>query len=260
MLIEKVKKTIDLEIVFLAFIIPSTISFLSFISIPMAIGQSDLSTYTDPQGRFSISYPSDWQPSMMDASMSSGGTMPILSFISTHGTNLNIITIPFRINTDPSLPLNNFAMGAQRILEDPSIEQNIECSNYIVGGHKACSIVIEGSKFGIPMESLIVNTVVNGVGYFFTFTDDANNFNSNLPTFESMLSSFQASPSTGSMTINPQSPSTSSTFSKTHTADGFKCNDPSDVSCYPSNIPSDTLQQMESAQEQSSQSIIDDMN
>jgi hypothetical protein len=193
--IRSYKKTIDLKNIFIVFIITLTILILAFISIPVVFGQSDLSTYTDLQGKFSINYPSDWQVSMINVPLSSGETLPLLSFNSNHGTNLNIATIPFGSNIDPSLPLNNFAMGSQRVYQNPSIVQNVECSNYAVAGDKSFSIIIEGSKFGIPLEVLIVDSVVNEVGYFFTFTDSADNFNSNLPTFERMLSSFKSSPS-----------------------------------------------------------------
>jgi hypothetical protein len=185
-----------------------TLAFiLQMFSNPVIFGQpqqqQQFYTYRDPQDRFTMDYPSDWQftttsiPSMNENAP---------TFMSPSGSGLFVVTMPvppLAKNIEPALALDAFMSGAQTEIQDPVVIQNIECSNYIVSGEKACSAIISGSQNNTPIRYLFVGTIINENAFYFVGTGSPSTFYSDLTTIDQMISSFQLS------NQNPSSPNNS---------------------------------------------------
>jgi hypothetical protein len=153
--------------------------------------QTAFSTYTDSQGRFSISYPSTWKvkpaTNRFEPVLVSFVT-PILSGLSA---DLNIAaSTTHRI--DPEVyTITNAAVYHPGY----SIFQEPECVKYKIDGQKACSYIV--TTIGSPGARLVilhVNSFVNGHMYSFTFSGHGNTFDKDLPLMEQMLASFKSPP------------------------------------------------------------------
>jgi len=103
----------------------------------------------------------------------------------------SIVSIPSEnVNVNPALVLNSLIDTAQRKMQHPFILENTECNKYTISGEKACSSII-GDYNNMPTISLYVLTIVNGNAYLFHAESPYGIFDSELPTIQQMISSFQ---------------------------------------------------------------------
>jgi hypothetical protein len=72
-----------------------------------------------------------------------------------------------------------------------SISQNIECVRYNIDGNKACSIVLTSNGI-IRSINIQVASYVNKKMFIFIMQATPYDFNSYLPVFQNMLTSFKA--------------------------------------------------------------------
>jgi hypothetical protein len=68
--------------------------------------------------------------------------------------------------------------------------QYMECKNFEVEGHKACSIITTRGNLAV----LQVASFVDCKMYVFLLGGTHNDFGSHMPTFEKLLASFRAPP------------------------------------------------------------------
>jgi hypothetical protein len=160
-------------------------------AIGQKFGQQDMLTYSDPYGRFSMDYPSDWQPTTALIPIQ-GVNTPLLQFISLDLATLSVLAQPVpETYITPSVMLEAFVDGAKTEMQNPSIIQDVECNKHVLSDTKACTIIANGYQNGIAMNTLFANTIINGNAYYFVATDTASNFYNSLPTFEQVMSSFK---------------------------------------------------------------------
>jgi hypothetical protein len=98
---------------------------------------SNTTKYTDPKGRLSINYPSNWTP----LTSINPFQQRVVQFINmVPFINFNIVITPVAFGQkDPATVLNAYNLFPST-MAGYSISQNIECVKYNIGGNKACSI------------------------------------------------------------------------------------------------------------------------
>jgi hypothetical protein len=154
-------------------------------------GQQDMSTYSDPYGRFSMNYPSEWQPTTSLIPIQ-GVNTPLLQFISSDLATVSVLAQPMPDTyITLTMMLVAFVDGAKTGMQNPSIIQDVECNNYVLSDTNACTIIAKGYQNGIAMDTLFANTIINGNAYYFVATDTVSNFHNSLLTFEQVMSSFK---------------------------------------------------------------------
>jgi hypothetical protein len=156
-----------------------------------ATTSSNMTQYTDRQGRFSIAYPSGW--TVQPANNTIGSLSTIAQFVSSSGASLNIVIDTNNSNTDPATSAN---ASIATMPSGYSVSQNVGCTQYTIDGQKACGYIVTGaanSTAGIPAFAIMqLGSHVNGNMYVFTMTSSQDTFDSNLSTFQAMLNSFTA--------------------------------------------------------------------
>src|SRR6478609_1685177 len=93
-------------------------------------------TYTDPQGRFTLNYPSDWFHTATSISIIDKYA---LNLMSPNGVSLFEVNIPmpsYTSNADSASILNSFIEGAKGKMQNPIVLQSIECNKYTLSGEK----------------------------------------------------------------------------------------------------------------------------
>jgi PsbP len=168
---------------------------------------SNMKQYTDPEGSFTISYPTTW-------SVTPGASKQVF-----FRDGLSTITVVV-----PGRPITLSSEILVRIWKDTMVKdtlrgriyttiQDVECSKYKVDGNTACSAIVTTTPRMSPPASntdIDVVTSINGKIYNFEMYSPAETFNSILPIFETMLNSFKAGSSSGyastSPSISPQQP------------------------------------------------------
>lgn len=182
---------IKIKISLLGFFILLIGGLIAPIHIIQGQQQVQSNTYNDPQGRFSINYPSDWQLTTTNSPLLKQN---LPAFISPNGMFFSVLVMPVPSqfnNIDSITALQGFMTGFQKHIHNPTIIQNIECNTYIILGKNACSTIIRGYNKNIPISSLVVGAVINGNAYFFAAEGLSNTFYFNLPTVKQIISSFQ---------------------------------------------------------------------
>lgn len=155
---------------------------------------TNMTQYTDPQGRLSISYPSDWTVQPITSRF--GTLSTVVQFVSSSGLyhgNLNIAIDTNASNTDPATSAkSSIATMPYRY----SVFQNVGCIPNTIDGQNACGYIVTGnanSTAGTPAFAIMqLGSYVKGNMYVFTMTSSQDTFNSTLPTFQAMLNSFKA--------------------------------------------------------------------
>ncbi|HET7147510.1 MAG TPA: FxLYD domain-containing protein [Candidatus Nitrosopolaris sp.] len=151
---------------------------------------NNMTRYIDPEGRFSIDYPTIWTgvhvtnrfQDMLESDQPPY-TALIVDMLSTNISN-------------PAVIANTYKMGF-------SIPQNVECVKYQVEGQKACSYMIKITKpKGTNLEGEQIFSHVNDKMFMFTMVSEQGDFGCYLPIFQNMLTSFRSPPDT-SETPNP---------------------------------------------------------
>jgi hypothetical protein len=203
-------KTKSINIRFSLFVFYIIFAGISIIIIPSAFGQpfqqqplqqqpfqqqssSFSNTYTDPQGTFTLNYPSDWSYSVTPIPIFDKNAL-MLMLMSPKYVSLFEINIPMpshTTNENSASILNSFLKCVTSRMQNPFVLQSIECNNYMLSGEKACSSIIGDYENNIPIIALFVGTAINGNAHVFMATGLTDDFYSELPTILPILSSFQ---------------------------------------------------------------------
>lgn len=154
--------------------------------------QSNMTRYTDPQGRFSIVYPFDWTVSPATNRFSP----LVVQFVAVTGTNVGVVIVKDNLSTvtDPSTFASAMIAGVHSY--GFLVFQNVECTKYKIDGQRACYYIT--TKAGDPFIGRpdvviqLVSSYLNGKMFAITFAANRDTFDSTLPTFEKMLASFRS--------------------------------------------------------------------
>ncbi|MGB7953605.1 MAG: hypothetical protein WCF23_06455 [Candidatus Nitrosopolaris sp.] len=179
--------------------IPITISIAAIISasicaIAAASAQAQFSTFTGPDGKFSIGHPSDWLERQVVRPPSLFG----LIFTSPNDmrTNVTLSHIPNATllfsNPDIATLFSTFVNSLQRH-NNAIISKPIDCNTYKVENNRACTATVQmvGSS-GTQFQKMALWTSINGTIYALQFTDTQGDFNQTLPVFLQMLLTFHS--------------------------------------------------------------------
>jgi hypothetical protein len=149
---------------------------------------SNMTKYTDPKGRLSINYPSNWTP----LTSINPFQQRVVQFINmVPFINFNIVITPAAFGQkDPATVLNAYNLFPST-MAGYSISHNIECVKYNIDGNKACSIILTRNGI-IHSINIQVASYVNKKMFIFTLQATRYDFNNYLPVFQSMLTSFKA--------------------------------------------------------------------
>jgi hypothetical protein len=143
---------------------------------------NNMTRYMDPEGRFSIDYPTIWTGLHI-----TNRFQDMLDSNQPPYTGLIVDMLPTNIS-NPSVIANTYKMGF-------STPQNEECVKYQVEGQKACSYVFKITKpKGTNLEGEQIFSHVNDKMFMFTMVSEQGEFNKYLPIFQSMLTSFRSPP------------------------------------------------------------------
>lgn len=170
--------------------LPCTFKGIIKQGVIIAVGNKNMTKYADPQGRFSIYYPSDWTPVPATNRFQS----VLVTFSNQPYSVFDIAVVHGSVATDPSVVANEYNTNPLSIPFGDSIFQNMECVKYQIDGQKACSVILTGtnptSQVPIVIEQVI--SYVHGTMFVFNLSGTQDSFDSYLPTFQSMLASFKA--------------------------------------------------------------------
>lgn len=149
---------------------------------------NNMTKYTDPKGRLSINYPSNWTP----LTSINPFQQRVVQFINmVPFVNFNIVITPAVFGQkDPATVLNAYNLFPST-MAGYLISQNIECVKYNIDGNKACSIVLTSNGI-IHSFNIQVASYVNKKMFIFTMQATPYDFNDYLPVFQNMLTSFKA--------------------------------------------------------------------
>jgi hypothetical protein len=151
---------------------------------------SNMTKYTDPKGRLSINYPSNWTP--LTSTSINPFQQRVVQFINmVPFVNFNIVITPAAFGQkDPATVLNAYNLFPST-MAGYSISQNIECVRYNIDGNKACSVVLTRNGI-IHSINIQVASYVNKKMSIFTMQTAPYDFNNYLPVFQNMLTYFKA--------------------------------------------------------------------
>jgi hypothetical protein len=163
-----------------------TISGIGLYAQPSPI--NNMTKYTDPKGRLSINYPSNWTP----LTSTNPFQQHVVQFINmVPFVSFNIVITPAAFGQkDPATVLNAYNLFPST-MGGYSISQNIECVKYNIDGNKACSIVLTRNGI-IHSINIQVASYINKKMFIFTMQATPYDFNNYLPVFQNMLTSFKA--------------------------------------------------------------------
>jgi len=165
----------------------------------MSFNPSNMKQYTDPQGRYSIYYPTNWT---VTPATNRFQTI-LVTFSSVPYESFSVVVVPNGGTTDPAVTLN-YNTNPFNIPLGMSIFQNTECVKYRIDGQKSCSIIFTGtldtnSSLG-PLVFEQVATYVDGRMFAFNMWGTQGDFDRYLPTFDNMVASFKAPGAYGNST------------------------------------------------------------
>jgi hypothetical protein len=164
----------------------------SICAIPTASAQTQFSTFTGPNGKFSIGHPSDWlerqvvrPPVLLGVAFTSPNDMRtnITVFYIPNTTLFNNQDIETLLSTD----LNYLQRHNNAIISKP-----IDCNTYKIADKRACIATVEMVGFdGTQFQRMALWTSIDGGIYALQFKDTKADFNQTLPVFLHMLLTFQ---------------------------------------------------------------------
>jgi hypothetical protein len=159
------------------------------------MSHSKMTHYTDPEGRFSISYPTNWTATPATNRFQTNAA----TF--SNGIGSAVLVQVINLASSPELAARSMTIGMYGYITF----QDVECSKYKVDGNIACSFIVTKSgdvNLGTrAITVIIVVTSINNKVYTIGLGSGQDTFDSMLPTFETMVNSFRA----GSNSVpNPQ--------------------------------------------------------
>jgi hypothetical protein len=149
---------------------------------------NNMTKYTDPKGRLSINYPSNWTP-LTSINPFQQRVVQFITMVPLVTFNIVITPTVFG-QKDPARVLNAYNLFPST-MAGYSISENIECVKYNIDGNKACSIVLTRNGI-IHSINIQVASYVNKKMFVFTMQATPYDFNNYLPVFQDMLTSFKA--------------------------------------------------------------------
>ena len=139
--------------------------------------------FTDSYKTYSIDYPHGW-----DITYAANRFEPLIINFTSGDTGIGI-GVKHTVNTtDPAkdlTPSKNMPFGS-------SLFQDVECVKYHIDGEKACSIIFTTTPTFGQQVYQVVESYINGKMYFFAMSSTQNEFDTYLPTFTKMITSFKA--------------------------------------------------------------------
>jgi hypothetical protein len=176
--------------------VPFLVVMMFLQSLFVAEAQPEYLLYEDPQGRFTIEHPADWQAYPAEER----DALSAVEFLNVDVSMGRILGLDVRIVPDISeeitnLGLKNFVELATESLsaDIPSfnLEQSVECSTYVLSGNQACSVVYARTIEDTPAAVMQVTTFAGNNAYMLTYTGTINGFYQYVPIADQMISSFR---------------------------------------------------------------------
>jgi hypothetical protein len=149
----------------------------------MSSSAASSSPYYNPNLGFSLEYPSDWQK------------VETLSFTSPQGGMGNRAPEVINVITEV-LPSSNFSLDSYTEAAVSQVEsfdnfQLLNSSSTTIGGLPAHMIVYTFTDGQTPLQNLQAWTVKDGIAYIITYGGVPEEFDSSLPSIQSVLDSFR---------------------------------------------------------------------
>jgi hypothetical protein len=171
---------------------------ISSTTIPAALAQSFI-TYNDPNGKFSISYPSGWSVMRKPLPNMTGYNHIFVDPGHHELVTVGEMKVPPAIKQSIAKNPNIVAIGLSRLLNSSiqtmtSIDP-IDCSAFTIAGHIACitagkMTTVQGpSVLNLKITSLI--SYINGTIYLFQGGGQPQDYSQAATIFGQMLSSFK---------------------------------------------------------------------
>lgn len=155
---------------------------------PSSLAEStNFTNYKDPQGRFSIDYPSGWQ--VQSATNRFETRLAAFQAVSSV-KNLTDVNIALARNTGIAVKTLGLEQVLRSIINYRQIIEPVECSKYTLDGNQACSVI----GLGPIVAKLQIISAIGDHVYIFTYDTFPDNFDKNLPIAEHMINSFKFGP------------------------------------------------------------------
>jgi hypothetical protein len=144
---------------------------------------TSLVPYNNPNLGFSLEYPSDWQKEES------------LSFITpqagTGDRSPEVINVVTEVLPSSNFSLDSYTDAAMGQVESFENFQLLNSSSTTIGGLPAHMIVYTFSDGQTPLQNLQAWTVKDGIAYIITYGGVPEEFDSSLPSMQSVLDSFR---------------------------------------------------------------------
>jgi hypothetical protein len=180
-----------------------SIAFLFSLILPSMYSvqaQQGFLTYNDPQSRFTIQHPPDWEPHPAENRFATAEVELLKSDTSVGQLlDLDVRIIP---DIDEEV-VDDFGLerfmelatdGLQSSIPNFSLEQGIECETYSLSGNQACSIIYSRTMdytSELEFAVLQVATAIGNNAYMLTYMGTVDDFDQNLPVVNQMIASFK---------------------------------------------------------------------
>jgi photosystem II reaction center protein PsbP len=155
---------------------------------------ANFSMYKDPEKRFTINYPADWNATPA-ANRFATSLVEFSNPVPLASLDIRLVkSVPFDVQ---ALMVQTF--GTTYDIPNFQLNQGVECQKYTIDGSKACSIIYTRTfdySSDLKFAVMDVETVLKGNAYIFVYTSNLDNFDSNLPRIDKMINSFKV-PTTG---------------------------------------------------------------
>jgi hypothetical protein len=188
----------------------SVLSFLSMVLLPVVFGQQNLLTYTDPQNKSTIQYPSNW----IINETQHGQIYTVFDSQEANAKNFYIVSFRLGIdNTPSSLDLNQYLQNSIKGYESTPTFQNFQVVesgiNYNLAGKPAYKLVgtYTNSQSGIKRTLIETGTVVGSSIYYIEVLVDADQYFNYLPIINNMIGSYQINNATNNTSSTSSTPS-----------------------------------------------------
>ena len=128
--------------------------------------------YEDPEGRFTIEYPSEW---LVQPAQTRFGEIDV-AFTSQPSDQQNLTSVDIRIQDDvgegdPESVANYLIDTYPSGVPDFNLEEGADCSKYTISGERACSIIFSRTGQFLPSEYTVMQVVslIDGNSYIITY-------------------------------------------------------------------------------------------
>jgi PDZ domain-containing protein len=161
--------------------------------------------FKDPDALYTVKYPANWTVGKTDLLQQLAQKTQILDpeklqqvgvvfFLKPNelGKSISIIRNPGRVTGLTDIQMKDMLdehFGRALIQENGTIVQDIECEKFRIDGGKACSYIIGVGEGETVQQVLQILTVIGERIYSITYGSSPENFDKDLPVFETMLKS-----------------------------------------------------------------------